>query len=214
MKLKFIVDKKLDKLDLDSCQSEFVRQNFDDVFKYDKKYVYQTCKLYQESWDEINDVFSRYIEKQTGYKWYYDEYNCVVSIANAGLSNWGHEPVIVRGWKENPYMQRRVTAHELILSHYFEIYRRNYSDQGLTDGQVWALAEIAAFALTTIPKEIRKFWPWFWAGSSVLEDHPNIIKLQMKLKESFINRKNFDEYIMTGIKLIRPYKNISPEVRS
>jgi hypothetical protein len=51
---------------------------------------------------------------------------------------------------------KRVVAHETILSHYFEIYRRYYTNENLKDGQVWALAEISAFALTSLTNEAKK----------------------------------------------------------
>jgi hypothetical protein len=77
-----------------------------------------TQGLYQTSWDEINDKFSTYIKEETGYDWFYPEYECVVSAVHVGISSWGNAPKIVRIWEENLYSMRRITAHELILSRY------------------------------------------------------------------------------------------------
>ncbi len=116
----------------------------------------------------------------------------------------------MRGWKESPYSQRRITAHELILSHYFEIYRRHYSDHNLSDNQVWALAEIAAFALTSLTETAKKFWPWDYTGYYTNHNYPQIVGLQNKLKKVFIKGNNFDDYVLTGIKFVKKFKNIKP----
>lgn len=207
MKLKYVIDKKYDKQFLD-MSSKVIRDNFDGIYKNSLRYLKYTQKQYQLSWDEIGQKFSRYVAKETGYEWFYPEYKCVISVANQGISNWGNAPIIVRGWKENPYSQRRITAHELILSHYFEIYRRHYSEYGLSDNQVWALAEIAAFALTSLTEDSKKFWPWDFSGYYTTHNYPQIVSLQKKLKTVFINRKNFDDYILAGIKMVKKLKDI------
>lgn len=203
MKLKFIIDKKYDKemartLDL----PKKILAKIDSNYKTTLPYLKLTKKLYQKSWDEINDKFSSYIEKTTGYKWFYPKYKCVISIIHKGISNWGVAPKIIRGWKENPYFMRRITAHELILSHYFEIYKRFYKTANLKDKQVWVLAEIAAFALASLDPIVKKFWPW---NTEYYTNHnyPHIVPIQNKLKAIFLKRKNFDEYIEKGIMLIK-----------
>jgi hypothetical protein len=210
MKLKFIVDKKYD---FDMAKS----------FKYSKAIIKKmksdynnflkdlelSKKLYQKSWNEINGNFSKYIEKETGYKWFYPKYKCVVSVIHSGVSNWGFFPKIIRQWKEDPYKMRRITAHELILSHYFEIYRRHYNNENLKDEQVWALAEIAAFALTSLTLEVKKFWP---GNTEYYTNHnyPHIVGMQNELKSAFIKRKSFDEYIKKGIELVKKYPKMEP----
>ncbi len=158
MKLKFVVDKKYDyKIAKAFGFSGEILSKIDLTYKTSFSYLKLTRKIYQKSWDEINDEFSRYIEKATGYKWFYPQYECVVSVVHSGVSNCGNAPKIVRCWIENPYFMRRITAHELILSHYFEIYKRHYKNEGLKDGQIWALAEIAAFALTSLTEDVKKW---------------------------------------------------------
>lgn len=206
MKLKFVIDKKRDRQFVENKRD---LQYVDRQYKTSFKFLKLTRGLYQKSWDEINDEFSRYIEKITGYKWFYPKYECIISVIHTGISNWGIAPKIVRSWEENPYSMRRITAHELILSHYFEIYKRYYKEEGLKDGQVWALAEIAAFALTSLTPEAKKFWPW---NTEYYTNHnyPHIVKLQNQLKNAFLRRKNFDDYIKAGIKLIKKYPNMNP----
>lgn len=205
MKLKFIIDKEQDKRI--SKIMGFSTNYLEKQYKISFKFLKLTQKIYQKSWDEINDEFSKYVERITGYKWFYPEYKCIISVATAGMSNWGGSNVIVRHWKENPYFMRRITAHELILSHYFHIYKKYYSHEKLTDGQVWALAEIASWALTSLTPDVKKWWPW---NTEYYTNHnyPHIVQIQLKLKNKFLKRKNFDEYIKEGIKLIKKYPNI------
>ena len=209
MKLKYIIDKEYDRKFLD--KSTFVvRKNFDNIYKNSLKYLKYTRDVYQNAWNEIDRKFFDYIEKETGYKWFYPKYYCIVSVANKGISNWGDSEEIIRGWDENPYSQRRITAHELIISHYFEIYKHHYSNHSLSNRQIWALAEISAFALTSLTETANKFWPWDFTGYYTNHNYPQLVELQNKMKTKFVNRKNFDEYIENGIKLVKKYPNIKP----
>lgn len=210
MNLKFTIDKKYD---IEMAKAFGFSKDKIDYLKYcyknSLKYLEKTVDLYQTSWDEINKEFSAYISNETGYDWYYPQYECVISFIHGGISNWGTAPKIVRIWDENPYSMRRITAHELILSHYFEIIKRNYQKENLTDGQIWALAEISAFALTSLTEKVAKFWPWntyYYTN----HNYPHIVDLQNSLKDVFINRTNFDEYISKGIDLVKKYPKMNP----
>ncbi len=207
MKLKYIIDKKYDKIFVEDKE---IRKNFDKIYQDSLECLKEAQKLYQKSWNEINDKFSNYIEKETGYKWFYPVYYCVISAIHPGISNWGKDNRIIRWWKENSYSQRRITAHELIISHYFEIYNHHYSDKGLSKNQAWALAEIAAFALTGLTDKVKQFWHWDNSGYYTNHNYPQIVDLQNKLKQPFLKRKSFDEYIKKGIELVKNYKNIKP----
>lgn len=207
MKLHFIIDKKYD---LSFIKSKKQLQLLELKYSKLKKFLEYSKIEYQKAWNKINDEFSNYIERQTGYKWFYKKYFCVISVVHPGISNWGKAPIIVRWWYENPYTQRRITAHELILSHYFEIYKRNFAKYKLTNGQIWALAEIAAFALTSLSPEVKNFWPWDNSGYYTNHNYPQIVKLQLQLKDDFLQRENFNEYIKNGIKLVKGNKKIGP----
>jgi hypothetical protein len=168
-----------------------------------------TKKMYQKSWNEINEEFSSHTEIITGYRWFYPKYECVVSGVHLGLSNWGVSPKIAVLWKYNPYFMRSIVAHELCLSHYFEIYKRRFFKEELSDGQIWALAEIAAFAIIGLTTDAKKWWPW---DATYRTDHnyPHIVELQKKLKPAFLKRKSFDEYVLKGICLVRKYPDMGP----
>lgn len=211
MKLKFIIDKEYD-LKI-GRQNKFKEPFYSEVkkdYKLNKIVLEKTKKIFQKAWDEINNEFSKYIEKETGYKWFYPEYKCVISIAHeGGISNWGNEPKISYFWNNNPYLVTQGVAHELILSHYFEIIKRHYKNEKLKGGQIWGLAEIASIALMSLTKKSRELWPWY-PEYPTRHNYPQIVYIQLKLKDKFIKRKNFNEYIKEGIKLIKKYPKINP----
>lgn len=211
MKLKFVIDQSYD---LEMGESKGYKEPFYSQVEKDYKKVNKTLiktkELFQKVWDEINDDFSKYVEKETSYKWFYPEYKCVVSIAHlGGISNWGHSNKISFFWGTNPYLLTSGVAYELILAHYFKIIKKHYKEENLSDRQIWALGEVCALALTSLTKEAEKFWPWNH-GYTTKHNHPQIITIQNKLKQPFLKRKNFDEYIKQGIKLVKKYPNMGP----
>ena len=162
-------------------------------------FIEKSRQLYKESWDEINDAFFKRAEEITNHRWRYQKYECVLSNYHKGISNWGTSNTIVRSWKENPYTQRRITAHELLISHYFDYFRSKHSNETLKDGEIWQLAEIAAWAITGLDSEMLKLWPWDGSGYYTNHNYPHLVKLQLALKEPFVNRKSFDEYVRIAI---------------
>ncbi|NQV11786.1 hypothetical protein HQ524_00330 [Candidatus Uhrbacteria bacterium] len=89
-----------------------------------------------------------------------------------------------------------------LLHHYFVIVRTSFADAGLSDKQIWALAETAAFALTSLTPEAKNFWPWDKQGYYTNHNYPEIVELQKKLERPFVERKSFDEYVRAGIEVV------------
>lgn len=213
MKLSFVFNKNYDKKTAEFLLSlkRYTRKDIDSIdslYKNSTKILKMSQRMYQESWNEIDKEFFKFVEKITGYKWAYKNYECVISVINPGVSNWGVSNKIMLWWKFNPFFMRRIAAHELILHHYFEIYKRKYTEHNLTDRQVWALAETAAYTITSLPKEVKKFWPWsinYYGSYLPGTSYPQLNEIREKLKQPFLKRKNFDDYIMEGIKLIKRY---------
>jgi len=200
--------------DLEYASIQGVKCSKDDILNIYHQaagFMESTRKVYQESWDKIGRKFSEYIKEQTGYDWYYPTYRCLLSVIHKGISNWGTEPLIIRAWNENPYTQRLITAHELIISHYFEIYNRNYSKYGLTDNQVWALAEIAAWSLTAQDVAIKNFWPWECNVYNLDHNYPQLVELQTKLWPIFLARYDFEDYIFKSFKVVKKYNDLRPD---
>ncbi len=166
-------------------------------------YMIRAKDAYQASWNEINDEFSTLVAAKT-HPWLYDEYICVVTNYNLGVSNWDGN-IVGRWWKENPDTQRRITAHEILLAHYFSIHRKHYKTSNLTDNQIWALAEIFALALTGLDEDFQKFWPWDAAGYYTEHNYSQLVNLQSELKLPFLERKSFDEYVRVGNELVKEH---------
>ena len=194
VKLKFIIEKSYRGLN---------KQKYKTLLPYLKK----THKLYQKSWDEINDGFFKTVDKITGYSWKYKTYFCVLSPFYRGISSWGGNK-IVRTWRENPYSMRKITAHELLISHIFTIFEKDFQKENLTDKQKWALAEISAWAITGLEKKMLKFWPWISEDEKYPLNHnyPELYNLQRKLKLVYAKKKNFRSFLQKSIKIIRREK--------
>jgi hypothetical protein len=175
----------------------------DGVYTSLSPFIHKACEGYQRSWGTIIEEFSQTVESLTT-PWFYPEYVVKITHFNAGLSNWNGN-VVGRWWRENIDTQRRITAHEILLAHFFTIHRNLYKDSGLTDEKIWALAEIFAIAMTGLVPELYKYWPWDKNGYYTNHNYAHIVDLQNELKEPFVKRANFDEYIQKGIELAKKY---------
>jgi hypothetical protein len=203
MKLKFIVDKKYD---LKFARGKTAKRYLKNQYAATEPFLKFTAKEYQKSWNKINDEFSQYIEKETGSPWLHKKYFCLVSPTHQGISNWDGSDRIIRWWLENPFGARRMTAHELIIHHVFGVIQKKYSQKKISRTQIWALAEITAIALTSLTPQAKKFWPWDVSGYYTDHNYQSLVPLQKKMKEKFLKRKNFDDFIISGIKIIKKYK--------
>jgi len=103
---------------------------------------------------------------------------------------------------------RKITAHELLISHIFTIFERDFKKENLTDKEKWALAEISAFAITGLEKKMLKFWPWISEEEkySLNHNYPELYELQKKLKPIYERKKNFKEFLQKAIKIIKKEK--------
>lgn len=167
-----------------------------------------TREWYEKSWSEINDDFFNFVVKRTGHNWQYTKYFCVVSVIHHGLSNWNGNK-IVRIWSENPFTMRRITAHELIISHIFSIFHNDpkYKDI-LKDNQIWKIAEISAWCLTGLEPAIIKFWPWVPKHRLFYTNHnyPQLVPLQLKLKEIYLKEKDFNKFLSEAVEMVKSDK--------
>jgi len=191
MKLKFIIEKSYPGLN---------KQEYKTLSPYLKK----TQKLYQKSWGEINDEFFKTVEKITGFPWKHKIYYCVLSPFYRGISSWGGNKII-RTWRENPYSMRKITAHELLISHIFTIFEKDFKNENLTNKEKWALAEISAWAICGLERKMLKFWPWILEEEKYPLNHnyPELYNLQKRLKPIYQKKKSFKEFLEKSIKIIK-----------
>lgn len=169
---------------------------------YDHLYLYikKSVKSYQNSWNEINYEFFNLVKKITGYDWKFGKYYCAISVFHGGISNWGGNK-IVRIWSENPYMQRRTTAHELVLSHIWMILENRDISKTWSDDKKWQYAEIITWCLLGLQKDFVKFWPWIPTQDLFPTKHnyPQLLSLQKKLGLIYKKSKTFSQFLNNAI---------------
>ncbi len=186
----------LDKEDAVSTLKEHVEKRHQKIFPYLEK----TAKMYQQSWDEINNEFFSLTEKITGYSLKHTSYLCTVSFLHKGISNWGGNKII-RGWRENPYSMRKITAHELLISHIFTIFEKDFKEEDVSNNQIWKIAEISAFAICGLEEEMVNLWPWITATEKYPLNHnyPHIYDTQRKLRPKYENKESFKSFLRDAI---------------
>lgn len=201
MQLRFTLNPSYD---LQFAKNSSVRAQMKERYTRLTPALRYTKTIYQQSWDHINDPFSKLVEQITQHPWKHKRYECVLSVEHEGISNWDGSNKIVRAWYEHPLTMRRITAHELVLHHHVCLLKEQYKDADLDDTQRWALSEIAAFAITGLTATAQQFWPWDRSRFYELDhNYPSIVGLQKNLKQPFLKRKNYDDYIRAGIRAVK-----------
>lgn len=156
--------------------------------------------LYQKSWDKINNQFFNRLAELTDFPIQHPAFYCVISAFHVGISDWGGNK-IVRRWNFDPDQQRRITAHEIIISHFFSLMREKYPNK-LTEQQIWQLAEIFAFIITGLDQVMTSFWPWDKSGSYTDHNYPEIIDLQNKFTKIY-QEEGFKAFVEIGMELVK-----------
>jgi len=207
MKVKYITDKKYDEQVVIQMQRLDKKRAADLVvqqYKKNKNLISKKIKDYQKSWDKINDVFFREIENITGKKWKYKIYEVVLSPINKGISSLGGNKVI-RSAFEDPEEQKRITAHEILMSHlwniFFELYPESRKDE---NHSFWALNEITTTAILGLEPKINFLWTKSTKGfDQYLKNYPQLKILKEKLKKEYLNKISFEDYIKKALDLIK-----------
>ncbi len=166
-----------------------------------------SCRQYQRSWDQINSKFFRTVEHITDQPWEYSRYICVVSAFHRGISNWNGN-IIGRVWSEHPLTMRRFTAHELIITHIFSIFRNNPKYCGrLPERGIWALAEICGWCMTGLEPALLSLWPWLTSFErfSTHHNYQFLVPLQEKLKVLYLQKKSFHTFMSHAVILTSSY---------
>lgn len=155
-------------------------------------FIEKTTKLYQDSWDEINDQFFNLILEKTKLNSHFPDYRCHVTAFFHGLSNWGGN-VIVRGWKENPFTMRKITAHEVAIAylwnHLKNIFPNNSNDKH------WKISELVAWVVLSYDEDFIKLWPWF-IDKGGLQNYPQLVVHIDKVKDIYFSTKDFKEFLL------------------
>lgn len=157
-----------------------------------ESFAKESVRLYQESWNKINDNFFDLLENKTGCKMKFDEYLCIVSLFHKGISSWSGNR-IARIWSENHYTMRKITAHEIIVSHIFHLVKSKYASKELEDSEIWKFAELSAWVLTGLDDDFTKFWPWIKSSERWNKNHnyPQLAAMQDEVREIYLSSDNF-----------------------
>lgn len=156
----------------------------------------KTISEYQKSWGVIDEPFFERLVELTKFPLAHKSYECVVSLFHPGISNWGGNKV-VRIWNRDAREQRRITAHELIISHFFSLMHKEYPE--VSNQKIWQLAEIYAFAITGLDPVMKMFWDWDNSGAYTDHNYPKLLKLQKVLTPYF---SDINIFIKKGLALV------------
>jgi hypothetical protein len=159
---------------------------------------------YQKEWNKINDTFFNKTREITGSDWNYDIYYVVLSPINRGISSRG-EDTVIRWIHDDPKEQLRITAHELLMSHIWNVLLCKHPD-AQKDGNMfyWAFNEITTTAVLGLEPELNDLWTEETQGfDQFLSNYPQLTKLKMKLKGIYLSNSNFEEYKTQAIDLIK-----------
>jgi len=175
------------------------------------KKKYQECEdqidsiipKYQSEWDKINDRFSSEIEKITVRKWDHEIYDVVVSPFHPGISTNGGD-TLVRSAFEDPKGQTRITAHEILMSHIWNIlfdkFKESKNDSLM---HFWGLNEITTVAILGLEPNINTLWREQERGyDNYLRNYPQLKPLMNLLKDIYTNKKDFDEYLQKSVEIL------------
>jgi len=156
---------------------------------------------YQKSWDKINDDFFKLVAIKTNRPWKYKKYYCVVSAFHEGISSWGKD-IIARRWSINADTQRKVTAHELVLSHFWTMLEKNVISKKWSADKKWQYSEIFSWCLLGLDPDFYGFWPWLLKSDlfPINHQYQNIVPLQNKLKDMYFEYQNFTDFFEMAIK--------------
>lgn len=178
----------------------FLSNLIESRYAKEKTVIEEAVKSYQKAWDEINDLFSDSIEKVTGVSWKYDTYFVVLSPFNPGISN-RTENTVVRSCFEDAYKQRRITAHEILMTHIWYIID-SISDFPVKDEmQIWALNEMTTVAILSLEPSLNQIWGDRYG--SFLQNYPMLDNAKVQIKELYLNKNSFDGYIIQAADFVK-----------
>lgn len=163
---------------------------------------------YQRAWDFINDNFFNGIEGVTGQKCKDQVYNVVLSPFHKGISNLGGN-IVVRSMFEDPMEQKRITGHEILMSHLWNIFFVKFPESEKdANGKFWALNEITTTAILGLDKSLNSMWTEKTRGfDEFLSNYPQLKKVKGEVKREYLNKLDFGSYLSKALSIVeKQYK--------
>jgi hypothetical protein len=168
----------------------------EEEYSRNKGEMADSLKRQQEFWDANLLEFSTLVRGLTGEEWFHPEYVCNLTAFQRGASSW-YGNVIHLGFALTGDLDRRIAAHELLLSHAFHIFRKHFAAAKVDDRKVWAFSEISAVLVMDdprfdhfFPKQIHHEVNYF---SQV--NYQQIAPIEDKLRAVWRTRKDFADFV-------------------
>lgn len=183
----------------------------DTRYKKEGDAVRESIAAYQASWDRISDVFYTTIASITGQPWKFSEYKVVVSLFHRGVSNRDSN-VVVRLAGIDPHHQNRITAHEILMTHLWNIFDVRYpaaKEDPLR--HFWAMNEITTVCLLGLEPVLNALWTEETKGTDrYLQNYPQLKTSKQELEKLYLEKKDFNGYLSNMISRVEsPYGNIN-----
>ncbi len=171
-------------------------------YKQNKGKINIRKRQYKKDWTKINKIFFKEIEKIIKYKWKYRKYEIVLSLFHQGLAPKG-QPWIIVGIEHSPKKCMRIIAHEILLSHLRYVFDKKYKK--INQNKLIILSEITANALLGLEPKLKRLWEKL-KYDEFLKTYPQLTRLKIKLKDIYLHKKDFKDYLNKAIKIIQKEK--------
>ena len=187
-----------------SVARELAHSIVNDRFNEKGTAIEASRKDFEIQWKDLLPLFSKIVVETTESPWVHPDYVCVVSSIFPGLSSWSGNKVAVKFDYDSVY-ERRMLAHEILLSDVFQLLRRHYSSSEISDWQVWAFSEITPDLMLDDPRLVG-FWPDF-PHAGEYSGYPQLAGLERRLRELFDHRTSYADYEQKAAAVLKAFNN-------
>ena len=188
----------------DAADPSVAHRHVNDRFNEEGTAIEASRRDFEIQWKDLLPLFSKVVLETTESPWVHPGYVCVVSSIFPGLSSWSGNKVAVKFDYDSVY-ERRMLAHEILLSDVFQLLRRRYSSSEISDWQVWAFSEITPDFILDDPRLVG-FWPDFpHAGD--YSGYPQLAGLERRLRALFDHRTSYADYEQKSAPVLKAFNN-------
>ncbi len=189
-------------------KKKIAREFFDAYFESNKKELVEKSKLFQKSWDKINDEIMTALESILEEKW---PENDKIFTAAIGLNPICPRDVFTRYFllffRMSEHEMKRTAIHEILHFIWFEKWKSIFPEAGLDDldppSLPWKLSEIVPLAILS-DERIQKIFKHY----PVVYDEWQEVKINKKpllgyIQEFYDSRKDFEDFVRKSWNFVR-----------
>lgn len=169
----------------------------EEVYKKNQSHFSIAKSRYPIEWEKISKVFYEKVESLTEVPWAFSEYRVILSAFHRGISNRDAKSVF-RWIFDDPKEHPRITAHEILMIHLWEVFERVFGKQTVEENEefFWGANEITTVAILGLEKDMDMLWSEEQKGfNRFLLNYPHLEILKEQLKERYIQKISFQEYM-------------------